>query len=121
MLKIIDFFRSFFTIKNSDPLPLDDYIEKFSVDTDALILKFENNEGLKFVGGELIVENKDLNVLLLKLCLYFTNSEDSILLKETIKKLDKKNINSSDIADLIENKIIKFEVTHPDQSKESNL
>lgn len=121
MLKIIDFFKSFFILKNIEPLSLDDYVEKFSLDTDALILKFERIEGLKFIGGELIVANKDLNTLLLKLCLYFTNSENTVLLKETTKNLDKKNINESDIASLIENKIIKFEVMHPNQSKESSL
>ena len=121
MLKIIDFFKSLFAIKDIETLPLDDYVEKFSFDTDNLILKFEKNEGLKFIGGELIVENKDLNILLLKLCLYFSDSESIVLLKETTKSIEKKNINESDIASLIENKIIKFEVTHPNQSKESSL
>ena len=48
MLKIIDFFKSLFAIKDIETLPLDDYVEKFSFDTDNLILKFEKNEGLKF-------------------------------------------------------------------------
>lgn len=119
MLKIIDFFKSLFT-KDVESLPLDDYVEKFSFDTDKLILNFEKNEGLKFIGGELIVENKDLNLLLFKLCLYFSNSENILLLKETTKSIEKTNINEGDIASLIENKMIKFEVTHPNESKESS-
>lgn len=72
-----------------EAISLDKLTARLSADTDKLILDTQRNEGLRFVGGELIASSQTTQAAHfgLHLQLYFQNAQHKVILKEQRKEL----------------------------------
>lgn len=97
-----------------DPLSLDDLANKFSNDTDRIIIEFEDREGLKFLGGKLIVSmDQNIDFFNFKLNIYFTTEDKRVILKEVNKKMPIILLTEDSCIILKTTKPIEYEVTEP--------
>ncbi len=97
------------------PIGLDELISGLSDETDKTILQIQQQESLRFIGGELHVskESKQISYFSIDLKLYFQNQMEKIILKETHKELQISILNDESKNDLFQKGIIKYEVNEP--------
>ena len=98
-----------------EPTSLDALTTKLSADADRLILENQRQSGLSFVGGELVVSSqaKKHNHFSLTLKLYFQDTQQKVILKETYKELGLSVINESSQKELNMKQEITYEVNPP--------
>lgn len=98
-----------------EPIGLDELTSYLSNDTDKEILEIQQQENLRFIGGELLVSAKSQqnDFFSLDLNLYFQSQLDKIILKEKHKELRISILNELSKNDLIQQGIIKYEINEP--------
>jgi hypothetical protein len=120
MQPFLNLIRDFFVnVRNvrlkPNHLRLDDLVKRLDQSTDEKILFIEKSESIVFVGGELAViyEATGHPHFLLKLSLYFKNNDNKVLVKETDKYLNIDVLDGQSKTELVDLKVIKFEIKHP--------
>jgi|GEM_PF-5112469 len=98
-----------------EPVSLDKLAAGLSVDTDKLILETQQNERLKFIGGELIAlaQATQTTHFSLNLQLYFQNLQNKMILKEQKKELAFTILDASSQSELKQKQKISYEVNTP--------
>lgn len=100
---------------HKDPVSLDALVADLSNDTDKLILDAERNEGLTYVGGQLVAIAPASDTFELVLKLYFKASDDKVILKESRKELAASILLAESLHELNAQQKISFEVDLPAQ------
>ena len=98
-----------------DAISLDKLAAGLSTDTDNLILETQRNEGLRFVGGELIASSQATQAahFALRLQLYFQNTQNKVILKEQNKELALSILDQASQQELQRKQSISYEVNAP--------
>lgn len=98
-----------------EAISLDKLAAGLSADTDKLILDTQRNEGLSFVGGELIASSQATQAahFSLRLQLYFQNSQNKVILKAQNKELALSILDEISQQDLQQKQSISYEVNAP--------
>lgn len=98
-----------------EPISLDKLAAGLSADTDKIILETQQNEGLKFIGGELIASAQATQAahFVLLLQLYFQNSQNKMILKEQHKELALSILDEACQNELKQKQKISYEVNTP--------
>ena len=110
-----DYMNKLNTSFSRDPIDLQQLLEKLSPATDDLIVGFERDEGLTFIGGELAVflpvqKTEDFSV---QLKLYFNNKQEKIILKEVNKNLSLKVLTKKSVDELVSKNRLEYQVDAP--------
>lgn len=102
-----------------EAVELDQLLAKLSPATDDLIIGFERNDGLTFIGGDLTVTlaHQETENFSIQLKLYLKDKKDKVILKEINKFLELKLLTTKSINELKSKNQIEFEVNAPDTSK----
>lgn len=98
-----------------EAMELDQLLAELSPATDDLIIGFERDEGLNFIGGELAVGllPQQVEDFAIQLKLYFKNKQEKVILKETNKILSLNLLTDKSTAELNFKGHMEFEVNAP--------
>lgn len=102
-----------------EAIELDELLSKLSPATDNLIINFEHDEQLTFIGGEIAACKlpQQIEDFSIQLKMYFKNKQERIILKEIKKNLSLKLITNKSAIELESKKYIEFELTKPEAIK----
>lgn len=100
-----------------EPVPVASLVGRFSQDTDRLILGFEQDEKITFIGGQVLVlrDHEDKDSFIVRLDLYYQKSPEGVLLKQLSRKMPRTLLTPDSLAELDSGAEIKFEVTDPER------
>lgn len=98
-----------------ETIEISQLLAKLSPATDDLIIGFERDEGLNFIGGELTVGllPQQLEDFAIQLKLYFKNKQEKVILKEVNKILELNLLTANSVAELNLKGRMEFEVNAP--------
>ena len=116
----MDFFETLFKqiAEKMTRMDLDELAEYYEKKIDALIIKKDTDELLKYIGGEFTITYVTETVFSLKLALYFQDRKEEWVKIETPSMArDMKYLKERAVIELREKKKIIYDIEHPDSKK----